>query len=65
MWNTTPLLCCDVWEHAYYLQYQNNRGRWVDNFMRIANWSVAAVRLAQARGNSGMSAVRPRMMSYY
>ena len=64
MWNTTPLLCCDVWEHAYYLQYQNNRGRWVDNFMRIANWPLAAARLAQARGNSGMSAVHPRMMSY-
>jgi Fe-Mn family superoxide dismutase len=50
MWNTIPLLVCDVWEHAYYLQYQNNRGTWVDNFMKIANWPFAATRLKQAEG---------------
>jgi Fe-Mn family superoxide dismutase len=50
IWNTVPLLVCDVWEHAYYLQYQNNRGSWVDNFMKIANWSFAATRLEQAGG---------------
>ena len=50
IWNTVPLLVCDVWEHAYYLQYQNNRGSWVDNFMKIANWPFAAARLEQAAG---------------
>ena len=50
MWNTVPLLVCDVWEHAYYLQYQNNRAAWVDNFMKIANWPFAAARLEQAAG---------------
>ncbi len=50
MWNTIPLLVCDVWEHAYYLQYQNNRATWVDNFMKIANWPFAAARLEQAQG---------------
>ncbi len=45
-----PLLVCDVWEHAYYLQYQNVRADWVDNFMKLANWDFAAQRLAEAKG---------------
>ncbi len=49
IWNTVPLLVCDVWEHAYYLQYQNNRATWVDNFMKLANWPFAATRLEQAK----------------
>lgn len=49
IWNTIPLLVCDVWEHAYYLQHQNNRAAWVDNFMKLANWPFAAARLEQAR----------------
>jgi Fe-Mn family superoxide dismutase len=50
IWGVTPLLVCDVWEHAYYLQYRNERGRWVDNFMKLADWEFAGQRLAQARG---------------
>ena len=49
VWNVVPLLVCDVWEHAYYLQYQNNRATWVDNFMKLANWPFAAARLEQAK----------------
>jgi Fe-Mn family superoxide dismutase len=49
IWNTVPLLVCDVWEHAYYLQYQNNRATWVDNFMTLANWPFASARLEQLR----------------
>ena len=49
MWNVVPLLVCDVWEHAYYLQYANDRGSWVDNFMKMANWPFAAARLELAR----------------
>ena len=49
MWGVAPLLVCDVWEHAYYLKYQNRRPEWVDNFMKIANWEWAGQRLAAAR----------------
>jgi Fe-Mn family superoxide dismutase len=45
IWGAVPLLVCDVWEHAYYLQYANDRGTWVDNFMKMANWPFAAARL--------------------
>lgn len=54
IWGVIPLLVCDVWEHAYYLQYANDRGAWVDNFMKMANWPFAAARLEQARGSRRM-----------
>ncbi len=48
IWGVTPLLVCDVWEHAYYLDYQNERGSYVDGFMKVANWEFAGQRYAQA-----------------
>jgi len=44
LWGCYPLLVCDVWEHAYYLKYQNNRVEYVDNFMKIINWKEVARR---------------------
>ena len=46
---SVPLLVIDVWEHAYYLRYKNDRGSYVDKFFEVANWQYAADRLTAAR----------------
>ena len=42
--NAMPLLCIDVWEHAYYLQYKNLRADYVKNIWSIVNWNVVEQR---------------------
>ena len=47
--DVTPLLTLDVWEHAYYLDYQNRRGEFVDTFVdHLLNWRFAAANLETA-----------------
>jgi Fe-Mn family superoxide dismutase len=50
-WGVTPVLVLDVWEHAYYLKYQNKRPDWTKAFMEhLVNWDNVAERLAAAKG---------------
>ncbi|OWT53455.1 superoxide dismutase [Fe] [Candidimonas nitroreducens] len=40
-----PLLTCDVWEHAYYIDYRNARPKYLENFWNLVNWKFAAENL--------------------
>ncbi|CAM9289403.1 unnamed protein product, partial [Hapterophycus canaliculatus] len=46
-----PLLVCDVWEHAYYLDYQNLRSDYIDGWWALVNWEYAESEYARALEN--------------
>jgi Fe-Mn family superoxide dismutase len=42
----TPLLTCDVWEHAYYIDYRNARPKYLESFWALVNWDFVAANFA-------------------
>jgi len=48
----TPLLTCDVWEHAYYVDYRNARAKYVESWWKLVNWQFAAKNLETAKSSA-------------
>lgn len=48
VWPVVPLLVCDLWEHAYQMQYSRNRRAWVDAFLRMTDWQAVERRCMAA-----------------
>ena len=48
-WGVIPILAIDVWEHAYYITYQNKRAEYIKEWYKIINWSEVEKRLGMAK----------------
>jgi len=52
IWGAAPILVIDVWEHAYYLQYENRRMEYIENLMGILDWEGASKRYEALSGSN-------------
>jgi len=52
---TQPLLVLDMWEHAFYLQYRNEKARWVNAFWDVVNWNVLTEAIAREHSDEAIA----------
>lgn len=57
--NLIPLLTCDVWEHAYYIDKRNARAEYLENYFKIINWRFVSDNLAHALSDPSNSYSQP------
>jgi len=43
--NQQPLLCCDLWEHAFYVDYRNDKAKYIKSWWSVCNWEFVNAQL--------------------